>query len=333
MKNHGIIIQVVCIVALLIGGCKESPKKPAAPAEKITIGVASQILSAPVLIAIDKGYFKDEGLEVTVKEYDFGKLCLEAMFAGEVDLATVAQLPIVMNSFKREDFSVVATINYNYDDSKIVIRKDRGIATGADLKGKTIGTVFGTSAHFLTDVYLSYHNIQQEEMKVVNIPAKDLPAALKEGRVDAISAFEPYAYAATKLLPDSAARLPKIEIFRETFNLAAMKDFSKNHPEAVKKVLRAIDQAVSFSKQNRAETITILSRKLHVDEAFFETAWDDYALGLALDQTLVLTLEDQARWAIKNRLTDQTKIPNYLDFLDPTGLRAVNPKAVTVIMK
>ena len=333
MKNRRIIIQVVCLVVLLIGGCQESPKKTAGPAGKVTIGVASIVLSAPVIIAIDKGYFNDEGLEVTVKEYDFGKLCLEGMFVGEVDLATVAQLPIVMNSFKREDFSVVATINYNYDDSKIVIRKDRGIATGADLKGKTIGTPFGTTAHFFTDVYLNYHNIQMFDTKVVNIPAKDLSAALKEGSVDAISAFEPYAYAATNLLPDSVSKLPGIDIFRETFNLAAMKDFSENHPEAIRKVLMAIDRAISFTKQNRAETLTIVSRRLHVDEKFLETEWDDYVPGLSLDQTLVLTLEDQARWAIKNKLTDKTKIPNYLDFLDPKALRAVNPKAVTVIMK
>ncbi len=333
MKNHRIAIQIVCIVALLIGGCKESPKKPAGPAEKVTIGVASQVLSAPVIIAIEKGYFKDEGLEVTVKEYDFGKLCLDGMFASEVDLATVAQMPVVLNSFKREDFSVVATFIYNYDDSKIVIRKDRGINSGADLKGKTIGTPFGTSAHFFSDVYLDYSNIRRGDAKVVNFPAKDLPAALKDGTVDAISVFEPYAHETTKLLQDSASRLPKIEIFREAFNLAAMKDFLKKHPEVVEKVLRAIDRAVSFTKQNRAETIIILSRKLQVDEEFLEKAWDDYVLGLSLDQTLVLTLEDQARWAIKNKLTDKTKIPNYLDFIYPNGLRAVNPKAVTVIMK
>lgn len=333
MNTYILNVSVICIATLLLTGCTESPNKVAGPAEKVTIGVASQILSAPVIIAMEKGYFKDEGLEVTAKEYDFGKLCLEAMFAGEVDMATVAQMPVVLNSFKRKDFSVVATFIYNYDDSKIIIRKDRGIAVGADLKGKTIGVPFGTSAHFFIDVYFDYNNIHRRDVNIVNFPAKDLPVALKEGKVDAISVFEPYAYAATKLLQENGSRLPKIEIFREAFNFAAMNDFLKKHPEAVRKILRAIDRAVSFTRQNRTETITIVSRKLKVDEAFLDKAWDDYVSGLSLDQTLVLTMEDQARWAIKNKLADKTKMPNYLVFMDPTGLRVVKPEAVTVIME
>ncbi|MBI5485209.1 MAG: NrtA/SsuA/CpmA family ABC transporter substrate-binding protein [Deltaproteobacteria bacterium] len=321
-----------CIAALLIGGCKESPKRNVTPHEKVTIGVAAQILSAPVIIAIENGYFKDEGLDVTVKEYDFGKLCLEAMFAGQVDLSTVAQLPVVLNSFKRDDFSVIASFNYNYDDSKIIVRKDRGINSGADFKGKTIGVPFGTSAHFFMDVYLSYGNITREGAKAVNVPAKELPAAIKEGTVDAVSVFEPYAYETTKLLRDNASRLPRIEIFKEIFNLAAMNDFSVNHPETIQKVLRAIDRAVIFAKQNRNETIAILTRKLKVDQRFLEKEWDGYSPGLSLDQSLVLSMEDQARWAINNRLTDKKDIPNYLKFIRQNTLRAVKPEAVTVIM-
>jgi len=48
------------------------------------------------------------------------------MFAGEADIATVAETPRVFNSFIRDDFVIFATFAYSYDDSKALGRKDRG---------------------------------------------------------------------------------------------------------------------------------------------------------------------------------------------------------------
>jgi NitT/TauT family transport system substrate-binding protein len=50
-----------------------------------------------------------------------------------------------------------------------------------------------------------------------------------------------------------------------------------------------------------------------------------------LNQSLLLTLEDQTRWAIKNHLTARPDMPNYLNSLYLDGLKAVKPESVTVI--
>ena len=59
--------------------------------------------------------------------------------------------------------------------------------------------------------------------------------------------------------------------------------------------------------------------------------WQNFSFGTGLDQELLLTLEDQARFAIDNKLTEQTKVPNYLDFIYFAGLEAVNPGSVSII--
>jgi hypothetical protein len=53
---------------------------------------------------------------------------------------------------------------------------------------------------------------------------------------------------------------------------------------------------------------------------------------LFLDQGLLLVMEDQARWMIQNRLTEQTKVPNYLDYIDPGPLLKADPKAVRLVI-
>lgn len=337
IDGHRWTAKCLCSAAVLAGSlvwsCDSSPpvnREFKGPREKVTIGVAQLPLSAPLIIAAEKGYFADEGLDVTIKPYSFGKLCLEAMFAGEVGLATVAQTPVVLNGFKRDDFSVIAEIAHNLDDSKLVARKDR-IESGADLQGKTIGTPFGTTAHFFLDVFLSYHSVPRSSVVVLNIPAQDLPAALKDGRVDAISSFEPYAYKSLVLLQGAAVRLEKIELFRESFTLAGMKAFVRDHPQAPERVLRSLDRANAFIGGNRGEAIAILARKLQVDSTFLEAAWDGYVFDLSMDKSLLISLEDQARWAVANGLADKSRVPNFLDYLHTEALRAVKPEAVSVI--
>ena len=328
-KRSILVMFLLLGIIIIFISCKKE-EKVAGPRDKVTIGVAQQVLSAPLIIAAEKGYFADEGLDVTIKNYSFGRVCIEAMLTGEVNLATVAQMPIVMNGFKRDDFSIIAAFAYNYDDSKIVVRKDR-IRTGSDLKGKKIGTPFGTSAHFFLDIYMNYSNVPKTSAEVVNILAENLPDAMKSREVDAISSFEPYAYETLKLLQDKTIRLESIELFKEAFTLVGMKDFIKNHPEALKRVLRSIDRGIAFIKKNKRESIGILTRKLKVDDKFLETAWDGYVFDLSLDHSLLIVMEDQARWAIKNKRTDKAEVPNYLAFFYLDAMKSVKPDAVTII--
>ena len=333
-SNRIVIVLLILCVSCVFSSCKrqqQTTREFKGNREPVTIGIAAETLSAPLIIAKEKGYFADEGLDVTITEYPFGKIALEAMFSGEVHLATVAETPIVMNSFKRDDFSVIAMFVYNYDDSKIVVRKDRGIKNAADLKGKKVGTTFGTSAQFFLDSYLNHNGYARSDVKTVNISQKNLPAALKSGEVDAIAVFEPYGHEAMKLLQDKAMRLPRAEIFRETFNLVAMKEFQKKYPEALAKILKALDKAVTFIKNNKEASITVLVQRLNMDKIYLYDTWDDYVFELSLDQTLLINFEDVAHWALKNRLTDRTDMPNYLDFIYFDGLQSVKPEAVRMI--
>jgi len=329
MRGQHLLILVIVSLLVVSTSCKQQ-EKGAGPKDKVTIGVAEQILSAPLIIAAEKGYFADEGLDVTVKYYTFGRVCIEAMFAGEVNLATVAQMPIVMNGFKRDDFSIISVFAYNNDDSKIIVRKDR-IRAGSDLKGKKIGTPFGTSAHFFLDIYLNYSNVPKTSVEVIDILAQNLPDAMKNGKVDAISSFEPYAYETLQLQHDNTMRLEKIDLFKEAFTIVGMRDFIKDHPEALKIVLRSIDKGIAFIKNNKRESIEILTKKLKVDDKFLETAWDGYVFDLSMDHSLLIVMEDQARWAIQNKRTDKTHVPNYLGFIYLDAIKSVKPDAATII--
>jgi ABC-type nitrate/sulfonate/bicarbonate transport system substrate-binding protein len=334
-KGHSflrIVFALVLISGLLAGSTScQKQEKQTGPREKATIGVASVVAALPIIVAQEKGYFSDEGLDVTFKFYPSGKKAMEGMFAGEADIATSAETPILHNSFFRDDFVVLATFAYSYDDAKVLGREDKGVSKPSDLKGKKIGTVAGTGAHFFAHLYLAEHGIDLSAVTMVDIAPADLPGALKDGKVDAIVVWEPVAYQVKKALPDKIVKLPKSDLYKETFNLAAMRSYANGHPGGLIKMLKAVDRATIFIKQNKKEATAVMAKVLKLDEDVLNSTVDDFVFELSLEDSLLITLEDEARWAMKNGFTDKTKVPNYLGYVYPDAMKAIKPEAVTII--
>lgn len=84
-------------------------------------------------------------------------------------------------------------------------------------------------------------------------------------------------------------------------------------------------------KANPGKAKRIAVEFIKMDGAFVEQVWNSYDFRATLGQALLVSLEDQARWAIKNRLTQQKVMPNWLDFIYEDGLRTVKPDAVRII--
>ncbi len=327
------IIMVVIIASLAICSYLWLSQEQPGPVEKVTLGVESSLLNAAVWVAENKSYFQEQGLDLTIKEYDSGRLSLLAMLKGDegINICTAAPTPIMFSSFDRQDFSIFATFAYAYEDIKVIARADIGITTAKDLVGKKIGTAAGTTGQFFTETFLIQNEVSFSDIELVDIAPSELPGALNKGEVDAIVIWEPHGSTAMELLGDKAIRLPSADVYKTTFNFLVMNDFATENPEALKNFLRAIDKATTFAKNNIEESQDIVAERLNLDKENMVVLWNDFVFELSLSQSLIITLEDEARWAIKNDLTDKTEIPNYLNYIYLDALHEVNPNAVTII--
>lgn len=309
---------------------KEATEKYVGPIKKVTFGSSTTHKIAAVFVARDKGYFKEEGIDLEIKKFGSGKASFEAMLKGDIDIAALADTPIVFASFNREDFYILAGMYTSYDD-KVIARKDKGINSVADLRGKKVGLTKGTNAQFLLDLLLIYNQIPSSEVEVVDIKPMDLVAAMENGDVDAISAWEPIPFEAEQVLRGKTIRFLNEEFYRKIFYFAVKKDFARDNPGVVKRFIKAIDRANIFLRENEDESQTMVAEALNLEKEAVVRGWKEGKFTLFLDQALIVSLEDQARWAIKNKLTDATKIPNYLDYIYFDALEAVKPRSMTII--
>lgn len=338
MRNEkirlAVIVMVIATLAmaayvlLLPGG----PEKHIKPLEKVTLGVDVSVISAPVWVAENKGYFQSEGLDVKIVDYPSGRTALVDMLErGNLDMVTVAQTPVMYNSFSKNNYAIIAAMACSYEDVLMLAREERGIRTSADLKGKRIGTPAGSSGHFFLGLFLIHTGLRISDITVLDIDAPDLPGALADGRVDAIAIWQPHIHNAQKLLAGETLLLPSKNIYREDFYLVPNKDFIKKNPPALKKFLRAVDRAEVFIHENRDEAIKIVAGRLKINRETIDSFWDSYEFRLFLDQTVLTDLEAEARWAILNEFTHAVKIPDYLEFIYTDALLAIKPGAVNII--
>jgi NitT/TauT family transport system substrate-binding protein len=336
--NKKVSLTIVGMMIVVLGGAvylwigQRGFGEHSAPLEKITFGVDFSVISAPVWVAENRGYFQQEGLDVKIIDYSSGRTALGDMLEkGNLDMVTVAQTPVMYNSFSKNNYAIIAAMACSYEDVLLLARQESGIRTSMDLKGKKIGTPVGSSGHFFLGLFLIYSGLRISDVAVMDIDAPDLPKALFDGRVDAIAIWQPHIDNAQKLLAGKTLLLPNRNLYREDFYIVPNKNFIKSRPETLKKLLKAIDRAETFIRENREEAINIVSGRLTLEKETVTSFWNGYEFTMFLDQTILAGLEAEARWAIRNKFTAAETIPDYLNFIYTDALEAIKPEAVKII--
>lgn len=299
------------------------------PVESVTSGTVREYSSLSI-IAQDQGYFRDNGLEVTLEEYPSGPPAVAAMLAGEIDMATAADFVGVSNSFKGEDIRILAT-QMRADSFFMVVRRDHAIMAPKDLKGKKIGLTEKTAGEFYLGQYLILNQLNYQDVAISYHTPAEMVDMFIAGTLDAIVTFDPHIGRAQTSLEDNASVWPLQGEQKLSSLLYGTGALAKKRPEVVKRYLQALIQAEAFVQNNDKAAQEIIGRHLGYDSTYMHTLWSRLAIDVSLGQDLLITMEDQARWAIANHIVDAPNVPDYYRLVYFDGLEAVKPDGITII--
>jgi NitT/TauT family transport system substrate-binding protein len=312
------------------GVVQKRPLQHGSPAKEITIGAFDGEYAAPIWIAEAKGFFAGNGLRVRIENYDSGKDACQALLQAKVDVVTMEEFVLVQNSFTHHDLRVLATIDTSETD-ELIARKDHGIRYLSDLKGKRIGVTGGTSGEFFLKLFLTFNNLSFREMNIVDLAPSQMLDAITKGEVDAVDTWEPIASAVKNRLGTNALVWSSQGVRQSRYVLAVgTRDWIKEDPETVEKFLTALFQAVTFMREHASEAKDIISNRFHYEPSYLDRIWSKHDFVLTLSQSLVMLMEDEARWIVESRAASGNKKPNYLEFIYLDGLKRVAPEAVTL---
>lgn len=325
------ILPLAAIAAILAGTAACSPARPVVAAEKATIAYSTAWNSTLVYVAFAKGFFAEAGLDATPQPYEFGKPALQALLDGKADFATAGDTPFAFAVMNGASVAVIAEIQTSNRNEGIIAARDRGIVGPRDLRGRRIGVTPGTTSDFFAHVFLLAQGVDPAEVRLLPMQPADMQASLAEGRVDAVSTWNPGLAQIQRAMGAKASVFFGENLYTETFCMVAGRDYARSHPEAVRRVLRALVKAEDFIRQKPEEARELVAAFLHADRSILDGIWDIFTFKVSLDQGLLVDLEDQTRWITKSGLASRASMPNYLDFIHLDGLLAVRPEAVRVI--
>jgi len=212
----------------------------------------------PFYIARDKGFFKDEGVDVELVIMEDTPIKMGALMAGQIDLvaSTADEFPIYMKPGKMLHY-VLAVDNSKGGDG-VVANKD--ITSIADLKGKKVAFEQGSVSQFFLNALLKDAGMTEADIEPVNMAATDAGVAFAAKQVDAAVTWEPALSQGAKsehghMLLTSADKPGLItDVVATTAETAVAKK------DDIAAFVRAWYRAVDYSKSNPDEANAIMAK-------------------------------------------------------------------------
>ncbi|MES2354049.1 MAG: ABC transporter substrate-binding protein [Pseudomonadota bacterium] len=305
--------------------------RPSGPPLPVTIASPTQISGGALYVSQDQNLFAKHGLNITIQPFILGKQALQSTLQGKADLAIVADTPFMFAIMHGEKIATISTIFGSRKSLAIAARRDRNITKAEDLAGKTIGTIFGINAQFFLDTLLLTHGIAKSSVTVVDLKPDTLVEALESGKVDAVTLWNPDLSKVESELGDQVVTIYDKDIFVYRFMLVGTQDYIAKHPAEIRQVLAAFAEGTRFIHEQPEQAQAIIGKHIGLDTALLSKSFDPNDFYLTLDQTLLLALGDQTRWAMKQNIIPKGDVPNYLNYIRQEPLESVLPSAVKII--
>lgn len=223
--------------------------------------------SAPFLIALDKGYFSGEGLNVTIEPALGALQPIERVASGEFDMG----FGDINALIKFRDAKPAAPVKavfmvYNRPPYAVIGRKSRGIAKPKDLEGKTLGAPSAGGAFAQWPIFAQVNNIDVSKVAVENMGFPVREPMLAAGQVDAITgySFTSYVDLKDKGVPvDDIVVLLMADYGVALYGSAILVNtkFAAEHPDAVQGFLRAFLKGLKDTVKQPAAAIESVMKR------------------------------------------------------------------------
>ncbi len=237
----------------------------------ITIGIFSPShCAAPLIFAEEKGFFKDERLNVKLINYPTMPALAKDLISGRIDLGQLT-VPLTLaihhgsNPSKLQKQLVMPMI-LGVHGSNLMVSKDSGITRPADFKGKTIATHTNLTVHYLlVQLYLQRYGVETEhDVKMTIVNLKELTGALQRGEIDAFMMPEPVNAMAEETGKATTYILNRfIWRYHPCCGLVTRREFfDKDEKSKIRALVSAVARASLYinKEPNRKELVSVLQK-------------------------------------------------------------------------
>jgi ABC-type nitrate/sulfonate/bicarbonate transport system substrate-binding protein len=296
---------------------------------KMTLFGQPSVNNDSIWMAIEKGFYKAEGLDVTYRLFPSGTTAFQAFQTGQGDIVMTGDLPSVQYFFRAKgDYRTIAVIERDAKGYVAVAGND--IKTPKDLVGKTVATRVGSTGSWFISEYLTKNKVDPKTVTVKNLDTQVLPAALCGGEIAAFFIWQPVGSRTLEICPDKAHYLTDATGYIQGYLVAGARPgwlATKEGKEIATRWLRATMKGRDVAAKDFKAVAEYAAKSLNLSEKATKDQWDTNIRPIALDKIYYDDFCSLSRWAQNEKATDG-KI-DYNTLTSGEALKSIDPKLVT----
>jgi ABC-type nitrate/sulfonate/bicarbonate transport system substrate-binding protein len=275
MKRLTFLALSILAIGIFLQSCNSCNNQKAN--NKIKVGYLPMVSSLTHFVAMDKGYYKEQGIDVEGNPIKTSNLIAQDVVAGNIDLGIelsivplLKQLEVNPNAAKI--FSV-SSINVENGFDGILVNPKSTIKSLKDLSGKKVGVFPGSTAkNSLMAIFSDSCKNFESPIFIELDPSVHLQSLLS-GEIDALYTYEPsltigmLKHGFVKIIPS----IYGMQYSPSPIGVAAINNkWVSENPELAHKFFKALDKAVEFIRTNPVEARTILAKNTSLREEYAE---------------------------------------------------------------
>lgn len=305
---------LLTVLALVVGLAVRSTvllrEEPPPTLIRVTVASAGVSLmgNLPAELADSQGWFRQEGLDVTMQDLKGGAAAAKALIGGSAEFACLALDHALKARAQGEDLVLLATYT-RYPGLTLVVdsRLADRVRTVADLKGTRVGvTSLGSGSHLALQALLVKNGLALADVDALAVGIGTMPAALEQGSIQAAMHYDPFV---TQLLEEKRA-FALVDLTGEEgtralygsdypyLGLMTRRDVIRDKPDLCQKMVNAVVVAQRFLQSRSAEQVArVLPPEFTHSGGLFVRALQHTAPGFSPDGVVT---EEEVRTVLRS---------------------------------
>lgn len=237
----------------------------------LKVAAAGGTLHAPIFVAVEQGLFEKHGLDVEIVMFQSGVEMINGLLASSHDVNTMGSIPYLSGVSNGFPLVLIGHLHgkalaEGYADNVGIAAKS-DITSIEDLKGRKIGLPRGTGAEGYVLGVLAQAGLSEADVELVNVKPPELPTALLNGDVDAISVWEPWLSTSAVNVPDAAQLIAgSCESCYDPGTVLTTLKVVETKSEELRRFMLAFSEASQWVRQNLDEAAEVNLRWINLKD-------------------------------------------------------------------
>jgi NitT/TauT family transport system substrate-binding protein len=306
------------LAAAAVAGPAQTPTAPLA-----IYGNRTTFEAAPVLLAAERMFGTPDQMRMGGIANLYGEAGVAGFSSpGTGDVATHAETQALRYSVAHPDLRIIMTVSQGH--YRLLARRSAGIARVADLRGKRIAAIPGTSSGYFLHKLLQTAGLDYREVTVVPIsPLSDMPKALADGRIDAMTIWEPEIEKAARLIGKDGIEFEGQGVYRELFglNTTAANLADPTMRARIVRFVRGVIDASAAIRRDPALGQRQVVQATGETPAIVAASWPHQTFPAALAPDLLDVMTEEERWLAARDNRPARPRATLAKLIDPSALR------------